>query len=83
MLKLSDWHKGKDTGVVRCWPVDSVSKFLFKHMDGGVTSHILFFFSEKRGYGDLRCASKERSLEVTLKLRVLRKEMNNVNDDNG
>jgi len=77
MLKLSNWHMDKKTGGdPRCWPVDPVSKFMFKHKDAGVISHILSFFGEKRGYGDLRGVSNERLWEIGLEFRVLRKEYN-------
>lgn len=61
---------------VRCEPIDPISKFMFKNKDAGVTSHILSFLGEKRGYGDLRGGSTERFLEVALVLGVLRKESN-------
>lgn len=76
MLNLSNYHNIKHTGVVRCQPIDAVSKFLFKHMNAGITSHVLSYFGKKRGYGDLRGAFKERLLEVSLALRALRKENN-------
>ena len=76
MFKLSNWHMNKGTVVVSCEPVDQVSKFMFKHKNAGVASHILSLLGEKRGYGDLRDATKERLLEVALELRLLLKESN-------
>ena len=53
--------------------------FIFNNSD--VTSHILSFFGEKRGYGDLQDATKERLLEVALELRMLVKDDNDDYDD--
>ena len=73
LIKLSNWHIDKNMGNdPRCWPVDSVSKFMLKYKDAGVISHILSFFGEKRGCGDLRNAIKERLLELGLQKKVLR-----------
>ena len=79
MLKVGKWHVDKETGIVGCEPVDPVdpvSKFMFKHKDTGVTSHILPFLGEKRGYGDLRGATHKCLLEVGLELGVLRANNN-------
>ena len=60
MIKLSNFHEDNKTGKIRCEPLDRLSKFLFKHKDAGVTSHVLSFLGEKRGYGDLRNATKQK-----------------------
>jgi len=80
MIKLCNWRIDKKTeDNPRCWPVDPVSKFMFKYKDAGVISHILSFFGEKRGYGDLRGATKEDLLELGLQEKVLREDMNKFN----
>lgn len=70
MLELCSWHIDKDTGEttgeVRCTPHDILSNFLFENEDPA--KHILSFFGEKRGKGDLRDASVEKLHAVALEL---------------
>eukprot|EP00520_Triparma_pacifica_P000049 CAMPEP_0118640544 /NCGR_PEP_ID=MMETSP0785-20121206/4810_1 /TAXON_ID=91992 /ORGANISM="Bolidomonas pacifica, Strain CCMP 1866" /LENGTH=257 /DNA_ID=CAMNT_0006531939 /DNA_START=264 /DNA_END=1034 /DNA_ORIENTATION=+ len=62
MLRLSNWQndskkRGNNiTGEIRCTPKDRLTAFLLQNEDPA--EHILSFFGEKRGYGDLRAASK-------------------------
>ena len=77
----------------RAEPNDPISKFLVERCmgDTGIGRHILSFFGETRGKGDLRGATKAELLAVGLELKVLRKEVNGDNqeywgvqvDDNG
>jgi hypothetical protein len=77
----------------RAEPNDPISKFLVEKCmgDTGIGRHILSFFGETRGKGDLRGATKAELLAVGLELKVLREEANHWNqhhwgvwvDDNG
>ena len=77
----------------RAEPNDPISKFLVEKCmgDTGIGRHILSFFGETRGKGDLRGATKAELLAVGLELKVLRNENNDRNqehwgikvDDNG
>ena len=51
--------------------------------DTGIGRHILSFFGETRGKGDLRGATKDELLAVGLELKVLRKENNKHNWNQG
>ena len=46
----------------------------------GINRHILSFLGERRGYGDLREATKERLLEVALECKCLRADENAQNE---
>ena len=65
----------------RAEPNDPVSEFLVEKCmgDTGIGRHILSFFGETRGKGDLRRATKDSLLAVGLELKVLRKENNELN----
>jgi hypothetical protein len=65
----------------RAKPNDPISKFLVEKCmgDTGIGRHILSFFGETRGKGDLRSATKAELLTVGLELKVLREENNEWN----
>ena len=67
----------------RAKPNDPISKFLVEKCmgDTGIGRHILSFFGETRGKGDLRGATKAELLAVGLDLKVLREENNHLNQD--
>jgi hypothetical protein len=62
----------------RAKPNDPISKFLVERCmgDTGIGRHILSFFGETRGKGDLRGATKAELLAVGLELKVLREGNN-------
>ena len=65
----------------RAKPNDPISKFLVERCmgDTGIGRHILSFFGETRGEGDLRGATKAELLAVGLELKVLGKASNQWN----
>ena len=67
----------------RANPNDPISKFLVEKCmgDTGIGRHIMSFFGETRGKGDLRGATKAELLAVGLELKVLRKENNEWNQE--
>ena len=67
----------------RAEPNDPISKFLVERCmgDTGIGRHILSFFGETRGKGDLRGATKAELLTVGLELKVLRNENNDYNQE--
>jgi hypothetical protein len=67
----------------RAEPNDPISKFLVEKCmgDTGIGRHILSFFGETRGKGDLRGATKAELLAVGLELKVLRKKKNGMNQE--
>jgi len=68
MFALSNWHYGKNRRI-RCEPADSLASFLFENKDNaGVTPHILSYFGEKRGMGDIRHYNKEELDKLGVKL---------------
>ena len=94
MIKLCETdEKDPLAPPARAKPNDPISKFLVEKCmgDTGIGRHILSFFGETRGKGDLRGATKAELLAVGLELKVLREENNLHNevhwgvevDDNG
>jgi hypothetical protein len=86
-------EKDPNAPPARAKPNDPISKFLVEKCmgDTGIGRHLLSFFGETRGKGDLRAATKAELLAVGLELKALRKENNSFNrlhwgvmvDDNG
>jgi hypothetical protein len=72
-------EKDPNAPPARAEPNDPISKFLVEKCmgDTGIGRHILSFFGETRGKGDLRSATKAELLAVGLELKALRKEDNN------
>jgi len=68
MLKLCNWHTDKKTGVVRCEveKQDCLANFLFQNEDP--VKHILSFFGEKKGGGNLRELTKYELHAVALEV---------------